>query len=313
MSHRRAIARRLAARLGWGLVTLVGTVVIVFTLLHLSGDAAKAMAGEKADEQTVERVRREMGFDRPLPVQLGLYLARVARGDLGASTFYRRPVSEMLRQRLPYTLALALGGLLVWVGVGIPLGILTATHRGGWIDRGVLVLAVVTYSLPTFWLGRMLQHALAYRHPWLPVGGTGSPAHLVLPALTLGLAGVGYYQRLVHTSLLDVLPAEYIRTARAKGLSERAVLWRHALRNALLPVVTVLGLDAARLLGGVVFTESIFAWPGLGSQAVAAIFNLDIPVVLGTVLFSAALVVASNIVVDLVYVWLDPRLRETHR
>lgn len=310
MSRVPPLLRRLATRLGWGVVSLLGTVLLVFLLLCASGDPAKAMAGEKADKATVERVRHELGFDRPKVVQLGLYLRRVARGDLGSSTFYRRPVTEMLRQRLPYTLALALGGLLVWVGVGIPLGVLTATRRGTWVDKLVLVLAVFTYSVPTFWLGRMFQHAWAYRRPWFPVGSTGSPAHLVLPALTLGLAGVGYYQRLVHTSLCEVLPAEYIRTARAKGLSESAVLWRHALRNALLPVVTVLGLDAARLLGGVVFIETIFAWPGLGSQAVQAILNLDIPVVLGTVLFSATLVVLANVVVDLLYARLDPRLRD---
>lgn len=304
------LLRHLAARLGWGAVTLLGTALIVFMLLHLSGDPAKMYAGEKADEATVERIRHELGFDRPLPVQFLRYVGRAARGDLGTSTFYREPVTAMLLRRLPATTALALAGLAFWVGLGVPIGVYTATQPNGAADRAALLFAVVTYSLPTFWLGRMLQHQFAYVHPWFPVGSTGTPAHLVLPALTLGLAGVGYYMRLVHTNMVEVLPSEYVRTARAKGLPETVVLWKHAFRNALLPVVTVLGLDAARLLGGVVFTEMVFAWPGIGSQAVQAIFNLDIPVVMGTVLFTATLVVAANIVVDLLYLWLDPRLRD---
>ncbi|MBI5833140.1 MAG: ABC transporter permease [Armatimonadetes bacterium] len=312
LAWRRAgvLGRRLSSRLLWGAVTLLCTTGIVFSLLNLAGDPAQAMAGEKADKKTVEQVRVQMGFDRPLPVQLAKYVARVARGDLGESSFYRRPVAELLLQRLPFTIALALGGLLVWVGIGVPVGVFTALRRDTWIDRLVLVLAVLTYSVPTFWLGRMLQHALAYRHAWFPVGSFGGPANLVLPSVCLGLSGVGYYARLVHTNMVDVLPSEYVRTARAKGLTEWVVLWRHAFRCAMLPVVTVLGLDAARLLGGVVFTETIFAWPGLGSQMVQAIPNLDIPLVLGTVLFAAALVVVSNIVVDLLYFWLDPRLRD---
>lgn len=309
----RQLGRAVGARLFWGLVTLLATAFIVFTLLNLSGDPAQAMAGEKADPETVEQIRVSMGFDRPLHVQLGRYLSRVVRGDLGESSFYRRPVAELLGQRLPFTIALAFGGLLVWVGVGVPLGVLTATRRGTWVDRTILVVSIVTYSLPTFWLGRMLQQYLAYDRPWFPVGGYGSPAHLVLPSICLGLAGVGYYARLVHTNMVEALPSDYVRTARAKGLTERVVVWRHAFRCAMLPVVTILGLDAARLLGGVVFTEAIFAWPGLGSQMVAAIPNLDIPLVLGTVLFAAALVVMSNLVVDLLYFWLDPRLRDEGR
>jgi peptide/nickel transport system permease protein len=304
------LVSRLGQRLAWGVVTLLGTAAIVFGLVHIGGDPAVVYAGEKADQATVERIRHEMGFDRPLPVQFVRYLGRVLHGDLGRSTFYDEPVSEMLLRRLPATTELALGGLLVWVGLGVPMGILTATRRGTWVDHTAMAVAVIVYSLPVFWLGRMLQHQFAYVHPWFPVGSIGSPAHLVLPAMTLGLAGVGYYMRLVHTNMIEVLPADYVRTARAKGLSERTVLWHHAFRNAMLPVVTVLGLDTARLLGGVVFTEAVFAWPGIGSQAVQAIFNVDLPVVMGTVLFSATLVVLANIAVDLVYQVLDPRLRD---
>ncbi len=306
----RPLLRRLATRAAWGLVSLLGTLLIVFGLLHLSGDPARMYAGEKADAETVQRIRHEMGFDRPLPVQFARYVGRALRGDLGRSTLYDEPVTRMLGRRLPYTVALAMAGLAVWVVVGVPVGVWTACHQGAWPDRWGLVVAVVSYSIPTFWLGRLLQQQFTYRWPLFPVGSYGTPAHLVLPALTLGLAGVGYYMRLVHTSLAEVLPAEFVRTARAKGLPERTVIWRHAFRNALLPVVTVLGMDAAKLLGGVVFTEEVFAWPGLGSQAVQAIFNLDYPVVMGTVLLCATMVVVANIVVDLLYQWLDPRVRE---
>jgi len=314
VGHRRRAGRRLlgrlAARLGWGALTLLGTLILVFGLLQLSGDPAKMYAGEKADEATVERIRHELGFDRPLPEQFARYVWRACQGDLGRSTMYNEPVSAMLLRRLPATAALAAAGLAIWVLCGIPVGVYTATHAGRWQDKTWLVIAVVTYSIPTFWLARMLQHTFAYQHRWFPVGGYGTAAHLVLPALTMGLAGVGYYMRLVHTTMLEVLPAEYIRTARAKGLPEYVVVWKHAFRNALLPVVTVLGLDAAKLLGGVVFTEQVFAWPGIGSQAVAAIFNLDHPVVMGPVLLTATLVVAANVAVDLLYLWLDPRLRD---
>lgn len=308
--RRGSLARRLAARLGWAAVTLLGTALLVLALLHLSGDPARMYAGEKADEETVERIRHELGFDRPFVVQYLSYVGRAVRGDLGESTMYGEPVTAMLLRRLPATALLAVAGLAVWLLLGVPVGVYTATRAGRWPDRVGLVVAVTTYSIPTFWLGRMLQHELAYRHEWLPVGGYGSAAHLVLPALTLGLAGVGYYMRLVHANMVEVLPAEFVRTARAKGLPERVVVWRHAFRNAMLPVVTVLGLDAAKLLGGVVFTEQVFAWPGIGSQAVQAIFNLDIPVVMGTVLMTAALVVFANLVVDLLYHWLDPRIRD---
>ncbi len=270
VGHRRRAGRRLlgrlAARLGWGALTLLGTLILVFGLLQLSGDPAKMYAGEKADEATVERIRHELGFDRPLPEQFARYVWRACQGDLGRSTMYNEPVSAMLLRRLPATAALAAAGLAIWVLCGIPVGVYTATHAGRWQDKTWLVIAVVTYSIPTFWLARMLQHTFAYQHRWFPVG--------------------------------------------AKGLPEYVVVWKHAFRNALLPVVTVLGLDAAKLLGGVVFTEQVFAWPGIGSQAVAAIFNLDHPVVMGTVLLTATLVVAANVAVDLLYLWLDPRLRD---
>lgn len=307
---RATLLGRLLTRLAWGAFTLLCTALIIFLLLHLSGDPAQMIAGEKADQETVERIRRELGLDRPVPIQFARYIGRVCQGDLGSSTFYEQPVIDLLLARLPYTTWLALGGLVVWVGVGVPIGVWTSQHRGRWPDKLMLIVAVVTYSIPTFWLGRMMQYQFAYDWRLFPVGSIGSFWHLCLPSLTLGLAGVGYYMRLIHTNMLEVLPTEYIRTARAKGLPERVVIWKHAFRNAMLPLVTVLGLDTARLFGGVVFTEAVFSWPGLGSQVVAAIFTLDIPLVMGTVLFSAALVIVANIIVDLLYQWLDPRIGE---
>ena len=193
----------------------------------------------------------------------------------------------------------------------MPLGVLTAKYRDKPIDRIVLLLATVSLSVPTFWVGRMLQFELAYRRGWLPVAGLFSWRHLVLPSVTLGVVGVGYYARLVHSNMIEVLNRDYIRAARARGLSEPAVLFKHGLRNALLPVLTVLGMDMAGLLGGVVFTESVFALPGLGALSLQAVLNLDVPMIMGTVLFAALLVVTANLVVDLVYRLVDPRVKVT--
>jgi peptide/nickel transport system permease protein len=221
----------------------------------------------------------------------------------------REPVLGAILARFPATLALSLGGLLIYVVVSIPLGVLTAKYRDRPIDRVVLVLATVTVSVPTFWLGRLLQFELAYRAGWFPVAGLFSWRHLVLPSLTLGIVGAGYYARLVHSNMVEVLNQDYVRAARARGLSEPSVLFKHALRNAFLPVLTVLGLDVAGLLGGVVFTESVFALPGLGASSLQAVLNLDVPMIMGTVLFAALLVVAANLIVDVVYRLVDPRIK----
>lgn len=303
--------KRLFSRLGWAVVTLLGTSLIVFLMAHaVPADPAAAFAGPHADKATTERIRKELGLDQPLWKQYALYIGRAARGDLGRSYVTQERITEAILTRFPTTLALALGGLGVWLALGIPVGMLTAKWKNSPLDRAVLLLAMVGISLPAFWLGRMLQFQLAYRAGLAPVAGFYSPAHLALPCATLGLVGVGYYMRLVHTYMVEALAQDYVRTARAKGASEGKVLFRHALPNVLIPLLTVVGMDLAALLGGVVFTETIFALPGVGALSVQAVLNLDVPMIMGTVLFSAALVVAANVAVDLLYGRLDPRVAQ---
>lgn len=301
---------RLVRRLAWAALTLLGTSLIVFLIAHtVPADPLEAFAGPRTDAETRARIRRELGLDDPLPVQYARYVGRAARGDLGRSYVTQEPIVDAILARAPTTAALALGGLGIWLVVGIPVGMWTASRRGSRVDRLVLVVAMAAVSVPAFWLARMLQFQLAYRAGLFPVAGLSGPLHLVLPCLTLGTVGVGYYARFVHSQMVEVLDQDYVRTARAKGASWGRVLLRHALPNVVVPLLTVVGMDLAALLGGVVFTETLFALPGVGALAVQAVLNLDIPMVMGTVLFSAFLAVAANVVVDLLYGALDPRLR----
>ncbi|HJN14181.1 MAG TPA: ABC transporter permease [Armatimonadota bacterium] len=304
------MTKRLLARVGWGIVTLLGTSVIVFVIAHaIPADPAVTYAGPQADAETLDNIRREMGLDDPLWQQYLRFLGRAARGDLGRSYVTQQPVIDAIMLRFPVTLALSLGGLAIWLAIGVPLGVLTARWRDKPVDRIVLVLCMIGISLPTFWLGRLLQFQLAYRAGLFPVGGFASWQHLILPCVTLGTVGAGYYARLVHSNMVEVMNQDYIRAARAKGLSETKVLFKHALRNAFIPLLTVIGMDTAALLGGVVFTETIFALPGVGSLALQAVQKMDVPMIMGTVLFAATLVVVANIVVDLVYRMVDPRIQ----
>ena len=304
--------RRLGKRLLWAITTLAGTSVIVFTIVHVvPADPVAAYAGPQADAETRERIRRELGLDDPAWQQYLRFVSHAVRGDFGRSYVTQQRVVDAIRSRFPTTLALSLGGLVVWLIIGIPVGVFTARRRDSLADRLALVLAMVSVSLPTFWLGRLLQFELAYRDGLLPVAGLFSWKHIILPSITLGAVGVGYYARLVHSNMVEVLNLDYIRTARAKGLPEHTVLLKHGLRNALIPVLTILGMDIAALLGGVVFTESVFALPGLGALALQAVINLDIPMIMGTVMFAAVLVVGANLLVDLLYGWVDPRIRPT--
>jgi peptide/nickel transport system permease protein len=301
---------RMGKRLLRAAATLLGTSLVVFAIAHaVPGDVVTAYAGRQADEETRANIRRELHLDDPLPVQYLRFLGNALCGDLGHSNVTQEPVLTAILSRFPATLILSLGGLAVWLVISIPLGVLTAKYRDQPIDRTVLVLAMVGISVPTFWLGRLLQFELAYRRGWFPVAGLFSWQHLILPALTLGVVGAGYYARLVHSSMIEVLGHDYIRAARARGLSEGQVLFKHALRNAFLPVLTVLGMDTATLLGGVVFTESVFALPGLGALSLQAVLNLDVPMIMGTVLFAALAVVTANVIVDGLYRLIDPRIQ----
>ena len=304
---------RLLPRLFWSAVTLLATAVLTFFLINaVPGDVARVIAGSKASPEVLQQVREKYHLNDPLPKRLGRYLVQLAHGDLGYSFVTEQSVAQAILTRFPTTAALCVTALTMWMLVAVPLGVLTAKFRGSWFDRTTLVLATFGLSLPAFWLARMLQYWFSYRLGWFPVAGFRSFAHLLLPALSLAILSVGYYARLLHTNMVEVLASPYIQAARAKGLSETAVLFRHGLRNALIPVVTVLGMDVAMLLSGVIFTENVFALPGIGTLAVQSVFNLDVPMIMGTVLFSAVLVVGANLVVDILYRWIDPRIKAAY-
>lgn len=302
--------KRILSRLVGSALTLLGTAVLTFLLINLvPGDVARTLAGAKATKEVLDQIRIKYHLNDPLPKRLGHYLVQLAQGDLGDSLMTEQPVREALLTRLPTTAALALTAVVMWMLMAVPLGVLTAKYRGSWFDRGVLVAATVTLSLPAFWLAHMLQYWMAYKLGWFPVAGLRSPVSLLLPAFSLAILFSGFYARLIHTNMVEALESPCIRAARAKGASEFSVLFRHALRNALIPVTTVLAMDTASLLGGVLFTENVFGLPGIGSLAVQSVFNLDVPMIMGTVLFAATLVVAANLCADLVYGWIDPRIK----
>jgi peptide/nickel transport system permease protein len=304
---------RLLTRIFWSVITLLGTAVLTFLLVNaVPGDVARVIAGPKASAEVLEQIRVRHHLNDPLWQRLGHHLWNLARGDLGHSFVTDQPVSEAIVTRLPTTLALAVTAIVMWMAVAIPLGVLTARYQGSWFDRSTLVLATLSLSVPAFWLARMLQYWLSYKLGWFPVAGFQGFTHLLLPAATLAILAVGYYARLIHTNMVEVLDSPYVRAARAKGAPETVVLFRHGLRNGLIPVVTVLGMDVAGLLGGVMFTENVFALPGIGTLAVQSVFNFDVPVIMGTVLFSAVIVLTANLVVDILYQWMDPRIKTGH-
>lgn len=300
------LLRRLLGALG----VVFGVMTITFVMVFLMpGDAARMYAGPRAPEEAVERIREQWGLNDPLPVQYVRYLGRALQGDLGRSTRDQRPVLQAVAERLPATLQLALAGLLVELSIGIPLGVLAATRPGSVWDNLATVGALIGISIPPFAFGLVALYLLGFVIPIFPLGGYGTVNHLILPALVLGLGGAAFYARILRNSMLEVMGDDYIRTARAKGLPPRVVMTRHVLRNAMLPVVTVAGIDLAQLLGGVVVIEAVFGWPGIGFQAWNAIRNQDTPMIMGTVLFAATAVVVINLLIDLLYVALDPRVR----
>lgn len=300
----------LARRIFFGAAVLVGTSIITFLIAFVvPADPAVAMAGAKADPQTLASIRIELGLDQPLYVQYARYLDRAIHGDLGRSYIRRENVTRLIADRFPATALLAAAAMVVSLILGIAMGVLAAAYRGRAADNVLLVISLALVSIPVFWLGTMLLIAVAASIRGFPLGGYGGPISLILPTLTLALGSAGYYSRILHTSLCEAFDQDYMRTARGKGLSRVRVVLKHAMANALLPLITLAGLDLAGLLSGVVLTETVFNWPGIGRLAADAIFNLDIPVIMGTVLFSAFLIVVVNLLVDLLYAWLDPRIR----
>ena len=300
-------------------IPVMGVVALfVFALLHLSpGDPAAVIAGDYAKPADVQRIRQQLGLDQPLHVQLAIWLGHVLRGDLGTSIFSGLPVATLIGQRLEPTLALTACTMAIAVLLAVPLGVVAAWQAGTWIDRLVMVVAVLGFSVPVFWLGFLLIYSFAVQLEVLPVQGYVSfrqglvPClkHLVLPSCTLGLVYMALIARMTRASVLEVLREDYIRTAHAKGLSPRVVLLWHALKNAALPIVTVIGVGVALLIGGVVVTESVFAIPGLGRLTVDAILHRDYPVIQGIILVFSGVYVLVNLLVDVAYTFLDPRIR----
>ncbi|MFC4455458.1 ABC transporter permease [Deinococcus sonorensis] len=291
------------------LVLLVAS-FITFTLVFLlPADPARMVAGPSASVTTVQSIRHEMGLDRPFLSQYGQYLGRLLHLDLGRSYKQGSPVSALVASRVWPTVQLMLGAIALELLIGLPLGIWAAMRRGGWPDTVVMGLAFLGASAPQFWLALSLVYLLAYRFALFPLGGYGGLSHLFLPALTLGIGGAGWYARMMRSQLLEVLNQDYIRTARAKGQAPRVVLLRHALRNAVLPIVTMIGLDIGTFMGGVVVVESVFGWPGLGRLVWDAIRVVDIPIIVGVVIFSATFITLANLLADFVQPFIDPRVR----
>jgi peptide/nickel transport system permease protein len=295
-------------RLALTLPTMLAAATLVFSLLHLvPGDPVDVMLGESAQVADREALRRALGLDRPLAIQYADFLRGLATADLGRSLVHGTPVADLLAARVPATVELTLAALAIAVGLAMPLGLAAAARPGTWVDRGSVAFALLGVSVPSFWLGPMLIILFAIQLGWVPVSGRGTFAHLALPAVTLGFGMAAILTRMTRASVLECLGEDYVRTARAKGVSRTRILTRHALRNALAPVVTILGLQFGALLAGTVITETIFAWPGLGRLLIDAINQRDYPVVQGCILAIAASFVLANALADLVNLWLDPR------
>ena len=289
----------------------LGVSVIVFMLTHLTGDPARLMLPLDASEAQVQALRERLGLNDPLPVQYVRFLSGAVRGDFGMSLRSSQPALQLVFDRMPATFQLAVGAMIFSIVVGGIAGLVSATKRGTWVDTIMMLIALIGQAVPVFWLAMMLILVVAVEWRLLPTSGIGTPAHLVLPILTLGAYSSATIARLLRASLLGILTNDYIRTARSKGLGDRLVLYRHALRNAMIPVVTVVGLQFGALLGGAVITETIFAWPGVGRLAIQSIYVRDFPVVQAAVFVIAVGFVLINLLVDITYAFLDPRIRLT--
>jgi len=296
------------------LPVVLGVVSLVFLLIHLiPGDPVEIMLGESALPADRTELRRELGLDRPVLEQYGRFLLQLSRGDLGESLHYREPVTRLIAQRYPATLLLTVAALFVSLCIALPAGIVSGVRQYSIWDHAVMFLALLGVSMPNFWLGPLLILVFSIHVGWFPVSGMGGLRHLVLPALTLGTSMAAIVARMTRSAILEELREEYVLTARAKGLSERAVILKHVLRNALLPVVTVVGLQFGALLAGAVITETIFSWPGLGTLLIQSIQTRDYPVVQGCVLVISLSYVVVNLLTDVVYVFIDPRIQVAGR
>jgi len=297
-------------RLAVVIPTVIGAVTLVFFFLHMiPGDPVEVMLGETAQQADKERLRQELGLNQPLYVQYGRFMAGIVQGDLGGSYFYRRPVVQVIAERAPATVELALAAFIVAGLIAIPLGIIAAMREGTAVDNAAVLFSLVGVSLPNFWLGPLLIILFSIKLGWLPVSGRAGVASLVLPAITLGAAFAAILSRMTRASLLERLGEDYLMVARAKGLPEWKVILKHALRNALIPIITVMGLQIGALLSGAIITENVFSWPGIGTLLINAIEARDYPLVQGCILFISLSYVLVNLLTDLFYGWADPRIR----
>lgn len=297
-------------RLGQAVLVVIGVTLVVFFLARLApGDPVDLMLPDDAPPETRVMLRHSLGFDRPLYVQYGIFISNALRGDMGTSLYYRKPCLEIILEYLPNTLLLTVVSMAVCLLIGVPAGILAALKRDSILDYTVTTMALLGRSMPDFWLGLMLMLIFSVQLHWLPTSGIGTPQQLVMPALTLGASLMGIIMRLTRSGMLEVMSENYIRTARAKGIGGWLVISRHALKNTLIPLVTVLGLQLGSLLAGSAIVETVFAWPGVGRVLVSAIGARDYPLIQAGVLFVSVIFVFANLAVDLAYAFIDPRIR----
>ncbi|MEZ5869300.1 MAG: ABC transporter permease [Defluviimonas denitrificans] len=304
------MAAYLIRRLVAAFLILLGVAAITFFLLYvLPADPVRQIAGRSATAQTVENIRHQLGLDQPFLVQFGRYLAGLTQGDLGHSYLQKTDVGTLIGARLPASLLLMAGGIFCELVIGLTLGVIAALRRGSALDQGLMVGSFVAVSAPQFVVGLLLLYIFAVKLDWFPISGYGSFSNLVLPSVTLGILGSGWYSRMMRSSMIDVLRADYIRTARAKGLGRARVVLRHALPNAILPIIAMIGIDIGIFMGGIVVVESVFGWPGIGQLAWQAIQRVDIPIIMGVTLVSATAIVLGNLLADLITPFIDPRIR----
>ncbi|MEM8658593.1 MAG: ABC transporter permease [Pseudomonadota bacterium] len=297
-------------RLVQTLLILLGVSFITFFLLYvLPADPVRQIAGRSATPQTVENIRVQLGLDQPFIVQYGRYMLGLIQGDMGRSYLQKTDVATLIAARLPASLLLMAAGIGAELLIGLSMGVIAALWRGRAVDNTLMMTSFVTVSAPQFVVALLMLYVFAVQLGWFPISGYGTPAHLVLPALTLGILGSGWYARMMRSSMIEVLRTDYIRTARAKGLTRARVILRHALPNAILPVIAMIGIDIGIFMGGIVVVESVFGWPGIGQLAWQAIQRVDIPIIMGVTLVSACAIVLGNLIADLIIPMIDPRIR----
>jgi peptide/nickel transport system permease protein len=304
------MATYLAQRIFQTMLILLGIAAITFLLLYMvPADPAVQIAGRSATVQTVANIRRELGLDQPLLTQFLRYLGGLLHGDLGRSYAQKTDVMTLILSRLPATITLMIAGIAAELAIGVTLGVIAAVRRDSFLDRAVMIASFTTISAPQFLVALLLLYVFAATLGWFPMSGFGSPAHVVLPALTLGILGAGWYARIVRSTMIDVLNQDYVRTAKAKGVAPVRVVLRHALPNALLPVIAMIGIDIGQFMAGLVVVEAVFGWPGIGQLAWQAIQQVDIPIIMGVTLVSALAIVLGNLLADLIAPFIDPRIR----